>query len=138
MFKTAYDTLKINKNASPTQLNVNGKVTHSPKEMANAFNQIFVNKAKKLKSQTEGQPSITPKERLKAWLEQRGKVLKKFELKPINLEHLRFIMKKVKGKKGHGFDYMDAYSLKLAFPKIEDVLLHLVNLSLKNGEFAEC
>lgn len=45
-------------------------------------------------------------------------------------------MKKIKSKKGHGFDYMDSYSLKLAFPHIEDVLLHLVNLSIKNGEYA--
>ena len=34
-------------------------------------------------------------------------------------------------------DFIDSYSLKLAFPKIELVLLHLVNLSISSGKFAK-
>ena len=43
----------------------------------------------------------------------------------------------MKSKKGHGLDFMDSYSLKLAFPIIEDVLLYLVNLSIKTNKFAD-
>ena len=45
--------------------------------------------------------------------------------------------KHIKGKKGHGMDFIDSYSLKLAFPHIENVLLHLVNQSILQGKFAE-
>ena len=62
VWKTVYTTLKINKNESPVQLKVNGKLTNSPLDMANAFNKIFVNKVKKLRDQTTGIPLIDPKE----------------------------------------------------------------------------
>ena len=60
-----------------------------------------------------------------------------FELKTIDIEKLRKIMKRTNGRRGHGHDFIDSYSLNLAFPHIEDVLLHLVNLSLRNHKFAK-
>ena len=49
---------------------------------------------------------------------------------------LRKIMKKFKAKRTHGTDWIDKYSLKLASPLIEDSLLHLVNLSIREGRFS--
>ena len=46
-------------------------------------------------------------------------------------------MKLVKSGRSSGEDFIDGYSLKLAYPLIEDSILHLVNLSLGEGEFAE-
>ena len=42
----------------------------------------------------------------------------------------------MKGKRLHGRDEIDSYSLKLAAPLIEDSLLHLVNLSIESQNFA--
>ena len=43
----------------------------------------------------------------------------------------------MKSKRAHGFDFIDSYSIKLAFPHIEQVLLHLVNLSIEKSKFAK-
>ena len=48
---------------------------------------------------------------------------------------LRKIMKKRKGNRSCGIDYIDGFSIKLAAPLIEDVLLHLVNLSIEKSQF---
>jgi hypothetical protein len=42
----------------------------------------------------------------------------------------------MKGKRVHGRDEIDSFSLKLAAPLIEDSLLHLVNLSIESENFA--
>ena len=44
----------------------------------------------------------------------------------------------MKGGRSHGFDYIDSFSLKLAYPLIEDAILHLVNLSIESHSFAKC
>ena len=46
-------------------------------------------------------------------------------------------MKKMKGKRVHGTDWIDAYSLKIASPLLEDSLIHLINLSIRQGRFAQ-
>ena len=46
-------------------------------------------------------------------------------------------MKKFKSKRAFGVDGIDSYSLKIAAPLIEDALIHLVNLSLQNCQFAD-
>ena len=45
-------------------------------------------------------------------------------------------MKKMKGSRSHGVDFIDSFSLKLAYPVIEDALLHLINLSIRQNQFA--
>ena len=59
-----------------------------------------------------------------------------FKLQKINLQTLRKILKRMKGKRSHGMDNIDSYSLKLAGPLIEDSLLHLINLSITNQTFS--
>ena len=48
---------------------------------------------------------------------------------------LRKLLKKIKGNRSCGIDYVDGYSVKLAAPLIEDILLHLVNLSIEKSEY---
>ena len=58
-------------------------------------------------------------------------------LMKISKQELRLIMKTVKSGKSYGDDTIDGYSLKLAYPLIEDSLLHLINLSLETRVFAD-
>ena len=46
-------------------------------------------------------------------------------------------MKKLKPSRSHGADFIDSYSLKLAFPLIEDAILHLVNLSITTNTYSK-
>ena len=47
------------------------------------------------------------------------------------------IMKRLKNKRVHGMDWiLDANSLKIASPLIEDSFIHLTNLSIRTGSFA--
>ena len=43
----------------------------------------------------------------------------------------------MKGKRSHGVDDIDSFSIKLAGPLIEDALLHLINLSIRKHTFAK-
>ena len=45
-------------------------------------------------------------------------------------------MKRIKPRRTYGTDWIDKSSLKLAGPLIEDSLLHLVNLSIREGSFS--
>ena len=46
-------------------------------------------------------------------------------------------MKKLKGNRSSGIDFIDGYSIKLASPIIEDVLIHLVNLSIRKSLYPQ-
>ena len=81
---------------------------------------------------------LTESVQLHQYINKRQTELAEFELKTINIEKLREIVKlKMKSKRAHRFDYIDSYSLKLAFPYIEKSLLHLVNLSIERSKFAK-
>ena len=45
-------------------------------------------------------------------------------------------MKILKSSRSHGFDLIDSYSIKLAYPLIEDAILHLVNLSISSSTYS--
>ena len=135
-WKTAKDMLGITKNLSPTTVNVNGDNVTNPSKLANIFNQFFIQKVKDLRQKTGSNTTIDPVQRLRTWLEPRGE-LPVFQIKPIDLRVLRRILKRMKGKRSHGIDGIDSFSLKLAGPFIEDALLHLINLSFSSKTFSE-
>ena len=67
----------------------------APRDIANIFNHIFLNKVQKLTRETNGEPTIEPRERLRKWLDDRGEPLAEFKLKAINASKLRKILKKL-------------------------------------------
>ena len=81
--------------------------------------------------------NIDPVQRLRSWLDIRQLPLPEFELKTISKQKLRKIVKKMKGGRSHGVDYIDSYSLKLAYPIIEEAIYHMVNLSIRSKRFAK-
>ena len=107
-------------------------------KLANLFNTYFTDKTKKLREKVlEREVTIQPEERLRVWLNSNQVTPPGFRIEEINNLQLREIWKKFKPKKVHGADWIDAYSLKLAGPLIEDAILHLINQSIRSGIFAE-
>ena len=100
----------------------------NPLRMADIFNKYFKRKITLLRQRTATAAVIEPAARLRDWLSKRAEPPPEFKIKKINLTTLRKAIKKMKGKRVHGRDEIDSYSLKISAPLIEDSLLHLVNL----------
>ena len=99
------------------------------------MNETFLNKVQDLRAQVSDDPEIEPKKRLRQFLDKRENEISQLELKKISKTGLRKLLKKRKGNRSSGIDFIDGYSIKLAAPFIEDILLHLVNLTIENSEF---
>ena len=136
VWKHVYQILGQHKDSNPTQINYNGRLISSPQELANSFNEIFLEKVHKLKASISNESSNSPVDRLANWLNGRDSLIQDFNLKPIEKCTLRKLVTRLKGSRTSGYDQVDSFSLKLAAPFIEDILLHLVNLSLV--QYPEC
>ena len=124
-------------NKTPTRINFNNKIVTNSRTLAEAFSTIFKDKVEKLRKQTDIEPKIDPVDRLKSWLVNREYGLAQFNLEKIDCLKLRKIINSMKPSRAHGLDFIDSYSIKLAYPIIEDAVLHLVNLSITKYEFAK-
>ena len=120
---------------TPNIITHNGNTYTKPRDIANAINDTFLGKVQDLRSQVSAAPNIDPKDRLQNFLDKRNEDIPLFEIKKISPQTLRKILKKRKGNKSSGIDYIDGYSIKLSAPIIEDILLHIVNLTIENSEF---
>ena len=69
-------------------------------------------------------------------MSRRETVIQTFDLKPIEKCTLRKLVRRLKGSRTSGIDHIDSFSLKLAAPYVEDILQHLINLSLV--QYPEC
>ena len=105
------------------------------RDIANAINNIFLKKVKDLRDKVTGVPDVDPKERLRKFLNKRNEEIPMFSLQKISKDILRKILKKRKGNRSSGIDYIDGYSLKLAAPLIEDILLFFLNLTIEHPTY---
>ena len=135
-WKLAYELLGKVNNKSPTKIKHGNEIISNPKALAEAFSHNFKGKVRKLCEKTKTEPKVDPVERLDSWLSEKTEPIPDFELKSIDRKKLRLIMKRMKPSCSHGMDFIDYYSLKLAFPLIEDSILHLVNLSITSGKYS--
>ena len=122
---------------SPNMISYNNQTLTAPRDIANSLNQIFIEKVRKLRNETNADTNEAAKLRLRSWLETRDSEIAAFELKPIDLTKLRKILKKLKGNRSCGIDFIDGYSIKLAAPILKNILLHLVNLSIEESKFPQ-
>ena len=135
VWKTVYNVLGNVNNKAPRQLRQGNKIINNPKLLAEILNKKYKDKVRILRNQTNIEPSINPADRLQEWLSGRQHQFPNFTLKKATINHLREVIRKMKFSRSHGIDYIDAYSIKLAGPLIEDALLHIVNLSISSGIF---
>ena len=136
-WRTANELLGTSKNLAPSVIkhqegSEKPELITSPLKIATIFNNFFRKKVETLRSKTDKTPLIQPTIRLRNWLQKRPEPPPLFKIKEVNKITLRRAIKRMKGKRVHGTDTIDSYSLKLASPLIEESLLHLVNLSIRN------
>ena len=129
------NTSKKSYNNTPSMIKHNGQTHTSPRDIANAINDTFLDKVKDLCEQVNDTPDVDPRERLNNFLQKREEEITEFNLKKISKLDLRKLLKKRKGNRSSGIDYVDGYSIKLASPLIEDILIHLVNLTIEESEY---
>ena len=79
----------MTQNKSPTQIKTNENVVNKPKAMADAFNEVFLDKVEKIRRKTNQNPKIDPALRLRTWLSKRAEPLQEFSLKEISGVTLR-------------------------------------------------
>ena len=92
--------------------------------MAKIFNEFFINKVRKLRAKSRKVPNSDPVVRVINWLDKRPSPSPIFRIKRIDTEALRRALKRRKGKKVHGVDNIDSYSIKITGPLMEEALLH--------------
>ena len=131
------NTSKKSHSNTPSLLSYENRTYSTPRDIANIFNIIFINKVKNLVAKVSDHAKVEPKDRLRNWLEHREDQINEFSLKPVTKENFRKIMKKLKGNRSSGIDFIDGYSIKLASPIIEDILIHLVNLSIEKSLYPQ-
>ena len=129
----SYDILNKKTDLSPKQLIQDNKLITSPQDIADKINSTFLAKVKRIVGATSRIPMIDPVERLRTCLQKQNKSTPTLNLRPINKVILRRLVSQMKGGRSSGIDAIDSYSIKIAAPLIEDALLHLINLSIKNG-----
>ena len=123
--------------SSPTLISYKNQTMSAPRDIANSLNQIFINKVRNLRSQSNDDSNEPAKERLKKWLDSNHPEIESFTLEPIDVYKLRKILKKLKGNRSCGIDFIDGFSIKLAAPLIEHILLHLVNISIESSSYPQ-
>ena len=129
------NTSKRSFSNTPNLIIHNNEVHTKPREIANAINDAFIKKVKDLREKVTETPDINPKERLQNFLNKRNEEIPQFNLKKINITQLRKLLKKRKGNRSCGIDYIDGFSIKLAAPLIDDIILHLVNISIESSVY---
>ena len=101
------------------------------------MNETFLKKVRDLRSTASLNPIVDPIQRLQRFLELRESRIPRLSLRRISRIELRYILKKRKGNRSSGIDYINGYSIKVAAPLIEDILFHLVNLSIEKSEYPQ-
>ena len=115
-WRTANELLGTSRNLAPTvrkhqQDNENPVFVTSPKKIAEVFNDFFRKKVETLHSRTDKPPSINPVARLRKWLDKCSEPPPQFCIKKVDKVILRKAIKRMKGKRCHGTDTIDSYSL---------------------------
>ena len=117
-------------NKLPTFFNINEKQITDKKEIAEQFNNFFINIGPKLASEfdTAGKPDF------KSYLNM-NKLKTVFNFTPIEEEQTKTIIKNLKPKNSSGHDNISLILLKASINSIAKPLTCIINQSLKTGRF---
>ena len=103
--------------------------------MASAVNEFFFAKIIKLK---ENDPSVNQDEatkELETFLNSKDIPSEGFELRELSDQDVLQLVKKIKGKKSCGLDWICGFSLKIVAKDLIPELREMINLTIRNGSF---
>ena len=134
--KKTWETLNevIGRNAkncnSPTNLNINGKLITGDTEVANAFNEYFINAGKNI---IENIPKLS--QNFYSYLPNSS--ARSMFIDPVTTYEVASIIQHLKPKKSSGLDEISCYLIRLSYKSILEPLTYVFNQSLGNGIFPD-
>ena len=135
MWQGAKQILGSVKSSFPTQILASGKLISNPLKMAIAVNEFFLDKIVKLKSSNNDENSDDATKELESFLNDKNIPNEGFELKELSDEEVSKLVKKMKGKKSCGLDWICGYSLKIVAKDLIPELGELINITFRRGSF---
>ena len=120
----------------PTQIMAAGKLISNPLEMASAVNEYFLSKIVNLKNDENIADCEAATEELEAYLNKKKIPADGFELKEVSEEVVSKLIKRIKGKKSCGLDWICGLSLKVVAKDLLPEITELINITIRKGRFA--
>lgn len=120
-----------------TAINNNSEVVTEPKELAELFACHFDQKYKNTRAKCNMIPGTHPVQWVKQWLQSIQCVPPNFTLKKVSETTVLKHLKKLKSSKTLPSDDINGYGLHLVAPLLLPAIIHVVNLSIKTGTFAQ-
>ena len=136
VWKSAKQILGANRSSFPTQILAEGKLISNPLEMAKAVNKFFLNKIIRLKEDSKADHTTATKG-LETYLESKDIPEEGFKLRELNDVDVSRLVKKLKGKKSCGVDWICGMSLKIVAKDLIPELKTMINLSIRNNRFTK-
>ena len=136
IWKSAKQVLGKVRSSFPTQILAMGKLISNPQDMATAVNEFFLTKIRKLKEETLRDATQNTKA-LENYMNKKSFPEDGFRLKEVSTVDLLKIVKKMKGKKSCGLDWICGFSLKLVAKDLIEELQTLINLTIRTHRFTE-
>ena len=127
----SYQILKKNRSDFPSQMMFNNTLLSKPSSIASAMNEFFLSKISNLKENSPHHDNPTAE--LRQFLS--DKTVPGFSLHEISEEDTIKLIKKLKGKRSCGLDWICGFSLKLAAPELITEITALINISIRTGKF---
>ena len=125
------DIIKPRSSASLTVRTPEGEISDE-EEIAEVFNQFFVNKINTLKANIDKSDQADPLEKIKNKVKDMNL---KFSLKTVTVKAVRKIMKQMKKKKSKGNDGITQECLLLGEETLAGPLTEIINQSIETGTF---
>ena len=121
---------------APTELTdpVTGQQTNSPKKMANIQNQYYKDKVAQIRGKLpeQGDPTAGLQKIMNKRPHPRTEGLSFRSVSPFSVDK---IIKELKNSKSSGLDNIDTYIIKHIRPHIVPAVTHIINTSIRTGQF---
>lgn len=122
------------KSKLPENIVIDGSDVSDPKQIANAFNNFFINVGKNLAS---SMPDLSSRVSYKDYLTQSSLCNTKFSFKEVTIETIIKAIESLKNKTSFGYDKLTASIVKAAKNILAEPLCIIINKSLKSGIFPQ-
>lgn len=123
--KATWSIINEKKNNVPKdyiiKININNDTIHNPNEIANAFNDFYINQVQPVRSLTMVSSNNTSQSSM--------------FMQPVTPHDIHMVINDLKNKKSTGYDDVNTSSIKNVSKAICDVLSHITNLCIEQGVF---